>query len=336
MNRAFPLILIFLCLYFALAAKNLQLQYALDYSFWGNYYPDQGKKEITYKDLLDLETGLTGQFGKVDSLWLTISFYNDQYEKSVRLEKTGFCLNSADWQYGYLYERNAGIGRYSRIYPQILYSKYHLQPYIISYNASGAFLTRQTGNSNWKFVIGGNEFNSFCSSLDWQLESAEYLHDLQILVMSRDNYYLKGMASINYEGYRHWKWLWLSAAGSAQYLVSHSDSEDLKIQSTGFAEAIILWSKWLQTGANMQGRWLGTREKEKQFTVFTGMQAQKHSIRLLYNQEEWEIANRMECFSTVYWYEIRPGLKAGGLARMYMPQYGADFYEVGMQVSFRK
>ena len=335
MKKAVIFVLIFLSWQISAAGDNIHLDYRLDYSVWGGYYPDQAKKDMNFNDLLDLNAGICGQYGVMDSLWLILNFYTDEYEKVVRLEKTGFNLELANTRFGYQYERRAGIGNFSRIYGNNLNSKYYRQPFIISYNFSGLYAERNSGSNNWNVKLGGNEFNSACFELGWLRQTSSDRHNLSILIMGRDNYYQKGMLSLNYEGFLQRNWCWLYAAWSSQLLIKYSDVSAQKFHNIGFMEIILPLCKCLEIGANVQGRYLNDQEKERQATAYLCLKNSQHSISLMINQEEWELNNLLRSLNSVWWWKIKPEFKAGIIAEVYFPQYGNDFYEAGFQVSYR-
>lgn len=335
MNKVFLLVLIVTCSISALA-DEIKMEYSLDYSCWGNYYPDQKGKEISWIDMMDLNAGIISQNSYIDSLWLIINCYNDQYDQSVRLEKTGFCLKTANWQYGYEYNRSAGIGKYSHIYPNILNSKYNRLPYVLPYNSSNIFISRSANISSWKFMLGGNDYNSLCSSINWQIKYSNYLHDLQLRVMGRDNYYHKDMISLNYEGYVKLNWLWISAASSSQLLAHHDDLMNVTYHNISFIESVISFSNALEAGANLRCRYLEEKQKELQFSSYLGIKFLKHDLNFIFSQEEWEIDNLMQSLNIIYWFQFNNRLKASLLASKFYPQYGNDCYQMGLQVSYKK
>ncbi|MCF7920860.1 MAG: hypothetical protein K9N06_13195 [Candidatus Cloacimonetes bacterium] len=323
------------CLLSAVQLPNLQVEYSLDWSFWGGYYPQQEKKSYNYSDLLDLKAGFRSAPASNQQTWLFISFYNDEYEKKVRLEETGYTFQSASWQTGFLYKRETGIGAFSRIYSLDVTHKYYRQPAITSYNFGGLSFAYGTPQSQLFLKCGGNEYNNIIISCGWKRETAKASRNISLLLQGRDDYYQRQLAALNYEGYNYSRMHWLYNAFSTGFVMDTLKNKKEVFLFTGLSELIINITQSIRLGGNFNFEYRDNQEMEKSATLLTALDYKKNTINLLFRVDEWFLDNQMQSADLLLTHNFTPGMSTSLKSRLIFPQNSKKIYELGLQIKIK-
>lgn len=336
MKAGIAMIIFLLCVSGINAQQNLSILYELEYSLWAGYYPDLANKEITYNDRMDLKTGIETSFGKLDTLWFTIGFYQNEYEHNLRLERTGFKSSFKSLSFGYLYERAFGLGSYSNIYPKMQNVQKYDEPFLYSYCFNGIQISKEKSKSSLSARLGGNEFNDFIASASFELNQKSMFQHFSFSYTGRDNYYQDQMLSFNYEGWWKNKIFWLYGVWTAQFLEGEHLSSGEGFQNLGFIESIITISDLIKLGANCRSRFLDEDEKERDIAVLTSINCYTHEVNIIYTDTKVLKENIMQSVSISYWAHLIPSMYAGIFATEYIPEIGDRYYEAGLHVRMKK
>lgn len=316
-----------------LEARELGVVYDLEYAHWLDYNPQIVDKEYLYSHILDIKAGFTLVQTNGDSIWCIAGVYNDNYDKNLRLEKSGYQLQYKRSDIGFEYERDGGIGNNSEIYQEQLANKYNREGYLLPYSSSCVFWQFRNKQLRYKVKLGSNNFNEFLMSYDLFWKKLKDIHQLNILIMSRDNYYNQKLLSLNYQGSFARKYLRINSGLSLQCLGEIDKRNEERFISLYFGELIVPIAEWVDSGINSRFKFDKQYRKERNCNIYLKIHNSSHSIALLYEQEDWDIEYSLKAWNIIYWWQLQKNFRVGLLCKKLYPSIGDECYEAGIQVT---